>query len=102
MNKKIGVLVVQHEDPDCFDHKELSVCGELAHEPEYIPFLLGIGVRNLSVYPKFLAFVQNLINGLKISASEVYAKRLLAETTIDGVCRALKRLSSISQTEPRI
>jgi hypothetical protein len=44
--------------------------------------------------------VQNLINGLKVSVSEVYAKKLLAETTIGGVRRALKSLSSVSQTEP--
>jgi phosphotransferase system enzyme I (PtsP) len=65
----------------------------LAHETEYIPFLLGIGIRTLSLYPKFLPVVQNLITGLKISETKVYAKRLLAENTIGGVRQALKRLS---------
>ncbi len=69
--------------------KPLSVCGEMAHEPQYIPFLLGIGVRILSVYPKFLPGVQNIISALKLSDAETYAKRLLSETTISGVRKAL-------------
>ena len=54
------------------DHnKEISVCGELAHEPKYIPFLLGIGIRALSVYPKFLPSVQKIISNLKISDADI-------------------------------
>ncbi len=70
-------------------NKEISVCGELAHEKDYIPFLLGIGVRILSVYPKFLPSVQNIISSLKISEAEEYAQRLLSEATIQAVHRAI-------------
>ena len=70
-------------------NKEISVCGELAHEKEYIPFLLGIGVRILSVYPKFLPSVQNIISSLTISEAEAYAQRLLSEATIQGVYRTV-------------
>ena len=70
-------------------NKEISVCGELAHEKDYIPFLLGIGVRILSVYPKFLPSVQNIISSLKISEAGAYAQRLLSEATIRGVHRAV-------------
>jgi phosphotransferase system enzyme I (PtsP) len=69
--------------------KELSVCGEMAHEPMYIPFLLGIGVRILSVYPRFLPSTQSTISALKLSDAETFAKRLLSETTISGVRKAL-------------
>jgi phosphotransferase system enzyme I (PtsP) len=69
--------------------KELSVCGEMAHEPAYIPFLLGIGVRILSVYPSFLPSIQKFISALKLSDDETFAKRLLSETTISGVRKAL-------------
>jgi phosphotransferase system enzyme I (PtsP) len=69
--------------------KELSVCGEMAHEPVYIPFLLGIGVRILSVYPRFLPSIQSSIPALKLSDAETFAKRLLSETKISGVRKAL-------------
>lgn len=29
----------------------ISICGEMAHDPEMIPFLLGIGIRRLSIDP---------------------------------------------------
>ena len=73
--------------------KKISVCGELAHEMNYIPFLLGIGIRTLSVYPKFLPSVQNIISNLKISETETYAQRLLSESTIQGVNRAIEELN---------
>jgi len=70
-------------------NKSISVCGELAHEKDYIPFLLGIGVQILSVYPKFLPSVQNIISSLTISEAIAYAQRLLSEATIQGVYRAI-------------
>jgi phosphotransferase system enzyme I (PtsP) len=69
--------------------KKISVCGELAHEKDFIPFFLGIGIRVLSVYPKFLPCVQNIISNLKISEAEEYTQRLLSEVTIQGVRRAI-------------
>ncbi|MBC8433122.1 MAG: phosphoenolpyruvate--protein phosphotransferase [Desulfobacterales bacterium] len=73
--------------------KELSICGEMAHEPAYIPFLLGIGVQIFSVYPKFLSSVQKIISAFTISDAKMYADQLLAETTLKGVREALTRLS---------
>ena len=79
--------------------KKISVCGELAHEKDYIPFLLGIGIRILSVYPKFLPSVQNFISNLKISETEAYAQKLLSEATVQGVNR---RIAELSQNHPVI
>ncbi|MGD2268792.1 MAG: phosphoenolpyruvate--protein phosphotransferase [Desulfobacterales bacterium] len=72
--------------------KELSVCGEMAHETDYIPFLLGIGIRSLSVYPGFLPGIQKFIASLRLSDAETFAKRLLSETTVTGVRKALDEM----------
>jgi phosphotransferase system, enzyme I, PtsP len=64
--------------------KDISVCGEMAHDPEYIPFLIGIGIRNLSVDPQFIVNVQKQITSLKVSDAEAYAKELLCQSTIQG------------------
>jgi len=77
-------------------NKKISVCGELAHDQDYIPFLLGVGVRILSVYPKFLPLVQNIVSNLKISEAEAYAQRLLSEPTIQGVHRTVEELKKKS------
>lgn len=65
--------------------KDISVCGEMAHEPMFIPFLLGIGIRNFSVNPQFLPSVQKRITGLSIAEVELHAQILLSKTTIKGV-----------------
>nr|MBC8247262.1 phosphoenolpyruvate--protein phosphotransferase [Deltaproteobacteria bacterium] len=76
-----------------YHNKEISVCGELAHDPIYIPFLLGIGIRALSAYPKFLFSVQKIICNLKLSDAKSYADQLLAENSLKGTGEVRQRLS---------
>jgi len=41
--------------------KEISVCGEMAGEPLYVPLLLALGLRNLSMHPASLPRVKNML-----------------------------------------
>lgn len=70
--------------------KDISVCGEMAHEPEFIPFLLGIGIKSLSVDPQFIVQVQKQIMSLRLNDAEAYAKELLGQSTIQGVWKILQ------------
>lgn len=72
--------------------KELSVCGELAHETDYIPFLLGIGVRIFSVYPSFLPALQRAAADITIAEARDFAAALLTQTTIRGARDLLKEM----------
>jgi phosphotransferase system enzyme I (PtsP) len=65
--------------------KPISVCGEVAHQPEFIPFLIGIGVRRLSVDPQFLPLVQQAVTSLSVTEAEDYAGSLTAAATLSGV-----------------
>jgi len=65
--------------------KDVSVCGEMAHEPAYIPFLLGIGIRRLSIDPQFLPQVQQGITRIAMSDAADYAGALLTQSTLKGV-----------------
>jgi phosphotransferase system enzyme I (PtsP) len=65
--------------------KPISVCGEVAHQPEFIPFLIGIGVRRLSVDPQFLPLVQQTVSGLTVAQVEEYAGALSAAATLSMV-----------------
>lgn len=65
--------------------KTISICGEMAHEIEYIPFLIGIGIRQLSVAPQFLPKVQDFISGLMTTEAEQYAETLLSKATIKEI-----------------
>ncbi len=63
---------------------DVSVCGEMAHETVHIPFLLGIGIRSLSVDPQFLPAVQETIMTLNMTDARAHARTMLAQTTIKG------------------
>jgi len=62
--------------------KPISVCGEVAHDGDFIPFLLGIGIRHLSVDPQFLPTVQQTIASVTIQQAEAYAQALLAASSL--------------------
>jgi phosphotransferase system enzyme I (PtsP) len=69
---------------------EVTVCGEMGHEPEFIPFFIGAGLRTFSVDPHFLRSVQETIVDLSVSEASAYARALLAEPTLEGIQKLLK------------
>ena len=77
-------------------NKEVSVCGEMAHEPPYIPFLIGVGIRVLSITPQFLPSVQKTIRSLSLSAAEDYASRLLSVSTLRATRDIIENFTSQS------
>jgi phosphotransferase system, enzyme I, PtsP len=76
---------------------DVSVCGEMAHESEYIPFLLGIGIRSLSVNAKDLPRVQQRVTGLSMEEAEAHARELLGEKALKGTRAALDRFNGAGE-----
>jgi phosphotransferase system enzyme I (PtsP) len=62
--------------------KPISVCGEVAHQTDFIPFLLGIGVKRLSVDPQFLPLIQNEIRKIPMERARAHARQLLSAATV--------------------
>jgi len=54
-----------------------TVCGEIAGEPKYIPMLLGLGYRNLSMSPAGLLKARMIIRALDLSDCEALVEELL-------------------------
>lgn len=65
--------------------RELSVCGEMANDRDLMPFLLGVGIRSLSVDPHHLPALQRQIGALTEHSARTYAERLLAEPSLEGI-----------------
>jgi phosphotransferase system enzyme I (PtsP) len=63
----------------------------MAHEPEFIPFFLGIGVRTLSVDPRFLPLDQQKVQKLRLADAIAYSRLLLSESTLKGTREILNR-----------
>ncbi|MCL1887672.1 MAG: hypothetical protein FWF96_02225 [Kiritimatiellaeota bacterium] len=61
---------------------ECSVCGEMGHDPRFIPFFLGIGIRALSVEVHSLPTVHRVVSRLTLAEARAYADALLGADTI--------------------
>jgi phosphotransferase system enzyme I (PtsP) len=62
-------------------NKELTLCGEMAHHQRYIPFLLGIGIRSLSMDSLYIGKIQMFISNLLLSKAQDLAEKLLKKVT---------------------
>lgn len=69
--------------------KEVSVCGEMAHEEKYIKYLIGIGIRKFSLNPSYLPIMKRSISSLTVKSSERLAKDILAMDKLTEISAAL-------------
>ncbi len=69
--------------------KPVSVCGEMAGATEYIPLLLGLGVRELSVAMSRVLFARRAIAMTDIGEAETLASRAVAAVTASEVAELI-------------
>jgi len=69
--------------------KEISVCGDMARQEEYLPFLLGIGVRSLSMNPRYLIKTQKAVSEIEIEQAKAIAQTMLSQTKISEMTEIL-------------
>jgi len=56
---------------------DLSVCGEMASEPEYIMLLLGLGVRTISIAPPMIPEIKQIIRSVTMEYYNKVARKVL-------------------------
>lgn len=69
---------------------ECSLCGEMAGQPLYTMFLLGIGLRNLSMAPANIPEVKKLIRLVTMEQAQRVARRALGFDTDRQVSNYLR------------
>ncbi|MHC4646443.1 MAG: phosphoenolpyruvate--protein phosphotransferase [Planctomycetota bacterium] len=57
--------------------KEVSICGEMASEPEYILLLLGMGFRTFSLAPPMIPEIKQVIRSVTIEECNKIARKVL-------------------------
>jgi phosphotransferase system enzyme I (PtsI) len=57
---------------------EVSVCGEMASEPEYVMVLLGLGIRTLSVTPPMIPEIKQIIRSVNLEECHHLARKVIA------------------------
>ncbi len=60
-------------------HIPVSVCGEIAGDPRYVPLLLGLGVRELSMAPPNLPRVKRRVRHLNLLAATQRARAIMEQ-----------------------
>ena len=80
---RVVVEAAEHHDAD------VSVCGDMAHMPEYVPLLLGLGIRVLSLDPAYLPRVQKAVEQTHLEVAQELARAVLLAGTVDDVARLL-------------
>ena len=65
--------------------KDLSVCGDMVNNARYLKFLIGCGIRTLSMNPIYLAENQKIISGIDVASAEALTIRLLAKGDIGTI-----------------
>ena len=73
---------------------ECSVCGEMGHDPHFIPFFLGIGIHTLSVEVASLSTVRRVANAITLPEARAYADALLAADSIAATQALLRDFSA--------
>lgn len=68
----------------------LSICGEMAHEPRYLPLLLGMGVRRLSMDPAYLLRLSRELTRIDLAEAHLLAERALGCESIAEVEQVMK------------
>ena len=58
--------------------RKMTICGEMAGDPDYTELLLGLGLRQLSVAPGELLDVKHAIRSTRLDEAEELARRALS------------------------
>ncbi len=65
--------------------KDVSVCGDMAHDERYISYFLGIGVRAISLDPRHHSKIQKVIAGVELKKAKKEVENILSKNTIKGI-----------------
>ena len=67
----------------------VSVCGEIASDPRFTALLLGLGVQELSIAPRYLPVIKNAIRRTSIVDAVHLAEKAVAMSTSSEVLQLL-------------
>ena len=70
--------------------KEVSICGDMAHDERYIFYLLGIGLRRFSLDSSYITRIRAVIGGVDLGEAAQKTGRLLRCNKIEDIDRLLE------------
>jgi phosphotransferase system enzyme I (PtsP) len=83
--KHIGDFFAAHPD------KELTLCGEMANIIQAVPLLVGAGIKELSMPPKFIPGIAKVVRQINAAECRVLLKKASSMKTSEEVKREVNR-----------
>lgn len=68
----------------------VSICGDMASKEIYLPFLLGIGIRQFSMEPVYLPRIRRALSGIDLPQARAFADHLLTLSSVTEITNALE------------
>jgi phosphoenolpyruvate-protein kinase (PTS system EI component) len=69
--------------------KDVSLCGDMAHEEKYLNFFLGIGLRKLSLNPAGIPKIQKAIQAIDLNAAQKLSEHVLSKAKVSDIKQLL-------------
>jgi phosphotransferase system enzyme I (PtsI) len=67
----------------------VSLCGELAADPRFTSLLIGLGVHELSVAPRYIPVIKNVIRNTSIISASIITEQALSMSHPDQILELL-------------
>jgi phosphotransferase system enzyme I (PtsP) len=71
---------------------DVSVCGDIASDPLIILFLIGIGIRRLSLNPRLLGDIQEFISSISVKKAKVISSTILSIGTTKDIHKYIQSI----------
>jgi phosphotransferase system enzyme I (PtsP) len=65
--------------------RRVALCGEMAGNPVYTLFLLGVGLDELSMGPQYIPIVKKLIRSVRMSDAQSISREILELDTVEEI-----------------
>lgn len=78
---------------------DISVCGDMTNSAAYIKFLIGVGIRKLSMSPGYLSETQKIIAALDAKKCRQMAEEIICLSRIEDIERKLWPEKTITLAE---
>ena len=75
---------------------QVSVCGEMARDPRYMPFFIGIGIRSFSLEPAQIPNARDLTSRFTVDKCRQYAEDLLSAHLISDIESIMDEFTEMS------
>ncbi len=69
--------------------KPLSICGEIASNPLFVPLLVGLGIDELSCAPRYIPAIKRVVRRCTLQNAQEFAQRILRLSTFAEISQAL-------------